>query len=267
MKTVSVRPLLLSSRAASISTRWPFHEVSRAARSTIRSSGCDLPFGAQLLDPRHMHGAGREKLEVGAARNDLDRAGRPGIMLGDQVAGIARVGDHQVAACHHGIVVEFHGALAAVAAVERRGERHVGQARGSERHPGRRPRARMDDAGALEADEPGELAHVQGHGQRVLGVGRKRDPDAAPGLEFADQPPARGRDQGPGAGVGQGARDVDGRAFGPAGVQRGNDLQHRAAGERAAASARRETRELAASGPTVFGHAVPAPFPSDRPTL
>ena len=85
----------------------------------------------------------------------------------------------------------------------------------------------MDQLHPLLLAEPRELADVEEHRDRVLGGGRKRQPDPALGLQFGDEAPALGGDQRAGAGIGQPLGDVDGSAFGSAGFQLGDDLQDR----------------------------------------
>ena len=84
----------------------------------------------------------------------------------------------------------------------------------------------------------GEAAHVEQHRERVLGRRRKRHPDAALGLQLADEAPALGRDERPGAGMGEALGDVDGRSLRPARLEFGDDLQDRPARQRVK---RRET--------------------------
>ena len=61
-----------------------------------------------------------------------------------------------------------------------------------------------------------------------LRAGRKRQPDAALGLQLADQPPALGRDQRARADLGKPRGDIDRRALGAAGIELRDDLQDRA---------------------------------------
>ena len=75
-------------------------------------------------------------------------------------------------------------------------------------------------------------AHVEQHGERVLGRRRKGDPDAALGLQLADEPPALGRDQRAGAGMDQALGDVDGGALRAARLEFGDDLKDRPARQR-----------------------------------
>jgi hypothetical protein len=90
----------------------------------------------------------------------------------------------------------------------------------------------VDEVDPLLLAEQRELADVEQHGERVLGRGRKRQPDAALGLQLGDQPAALGRDQRARADLGQPRGDVDGRALGAAGLELRDDLQHGAPGER-----------------------------------
>ena len=85
----------------------------------------------------------------------------------------------------------------------------------------------MDDRNVLVVAERRQPPDIQHHRERVLGRRRKREPDPALGLEFADEPAALRGDEGARAGMGEARRDVDGRALGAAGLEFGDNLQDR----------------------------------------
>ncbi len=87
----------------------------------------------------------------------------------------------------------------------------------------------MDDVDRLPADQPRERIGVQHHAGRVLRGGRERQPFAALRLQLAHEAAALRRHQRAGAERGQRLGDVDRRAFRPAGLELGDELEDGAA--------------------------------------
>ena len=76
--------LPFSRRAASISTFWPFHAVSRAATSTTRSCGATPQASRSRATRARSTGPGENAGEIRAARNDAQSVARAGIESRDQ---------------------------------------------------------------------------------------------------------------------------------------------------------------------------------------
>jgi hypothetical protein len=95
----------------------------------------------------------------------------------------------------------------------------------------------VNEIDALLDDEPGQPSHVQRHRQRILRRGRKGRQQTADRLQLARQATAFGGHQRARAGPHESGGDVDGRPFGAARVEPGNDLEDRAAGQRGALGA------------------------------
>ena len=83
----------------------------------------------------------------------------------------------------------------------------------------------MDQRHLLLVTDPGELAHVEEHGEGILRPRGEGNPDAALGLELAHETAALGRHQGPGARMDEALGDIHRGALRPAGLELGNDLQ------------------------------------------
>jgi hypothetical protein len=89
----------------------------------------------------------------------------------------------------------------------------------------------MHEGYALIPAQPRQAPDVEEHLERVLGRGRKSGPDAALGLQLADEAAAlAGNERAPAYGHESG-RDINGRALGAARLELGNDLQDRAPGK------------------------------------
>ena len=80
-------------------------------------------------------------------------------------------------------------------------------------------------------DQIDKPAPIGEHGERVFRLRRKRVPNPAFRLEFAHQSPAEARNEGPCADGSKGGSDFDGRLFGAAASQFGDDLENGAAGQ------------------------------------
>lgn len=90
----------------------------------------------------------------------------------------------------------------------------------------------MHDVDVLARDQGGEAAHVGGHRHRVFTGGRKGVKLAAERLQFADEPPAFGRDQRARAGLHQGFGDFQRRALRASRIEIGDDLEDGLADDR-----------------------------------
>jgi pimeloyl-ACP methyl ester carboxylesterase len=105
----------------------------------------------------------------------------------------------------------------------------VARAAASATQAGARERA-WTMATLLLADDRGRAAGtLSSIDSGFLVAAGKGQPDAALGLQLADQPPALGGHQRPRAGPRQRLGNVDGRALGPARLEIGDDLEHGAA--------------------------------------
>ena len=87
---------------------------------------------------------------------------------------------------------------------------------------------RPETGAAPNTTVPGKPDRIEGQGERVLRAGWKGSPDAALGLQFADQAAALGRHESTGATFGERCRDIDGCTFSPSRIQLRDDLQDRA---------------------------------------
>ena len=157
------------------------------------------PRVAQPPHPRRIDRPRREAPEIDAAIDDGNAFACLRISLGYVLGGEGRIGDDDIAAGHHRIVIELDRRAPGIDAVKGRDQRHAGAPRRGERHPGRRARAGVNEIDTLGPDEMRESRHIGGHGERVLGRGGEADRDPALRLQFADQPAAFGSDKGAGA--------------------------------------------------------------------
>ena len=112
----------------------------------------------------------------------------------------------------------------------------------------------MDQGRAVLVRDAGETPNVQRHRERVLGTGRKRDPNPTFGLKLANKPATFGRNQRPRAYRHEACRDIDCGALGPARLEIGNNLQDRAPCQRMGA---RGQGRRAGSRRTIHGYRKP----------
>ena len=178
-----------------------------------------------------MHGANVEHIGVDAARHDGDSLARHAEALNDRRCRIARRRDDPVAARK---IADLLGKLPG-------GRRHIGQGGDQPDRHRLRPRAtrcraadalRVDDVDALGPDEVLEQAVVAAERERIDGVGCKRNPFAAMGLEIGNERPFAAGHESAGAGLQQHLGDVEGGAGVGLLAQRRHDLQDGGAGKR-----------------------------------
>ncbi len=148
---------------------------------------------------------------------------------------------------HHRIVIKLERAAARIGAVIGGHESDARPPRRAIGDPGRGARAGMDQCHALPPEDFGELSLIERHRQGILGLGRKRQPKAAFGLQFRNEPPAGAGDEGPRAALGERRSNVD-DLLGPVGAEHGHDLQDRLPGQRMLAGLRPDGSALALPG-------------------
>ena len=106
----------------------------------------------------------------------------------------------------------------------------------------------MHEVDPLRGDDALKAAHVERHGERILGRRRKLDEEAADRLQFAGQLAGIAGDQRPRAGLRQRRGDRERRPFVAAGVDGRDDLEDRPAGERRVRSAAERSERVDAHG-------------------
>ena len=177
----------------------PFGEPSRQEQRHARIVG-DAPALPDRRNPRRRHRHWIEFGKVHAARDRDDP------VLGNPVLGLymrrdpVRIGDHEVAFRHHGIIGPLQPCLARIGAMIGGHEGHTCRLGGPIGAPGWRAGPGMHKADPLAGDQAFQLALVQLQRDRVLRFGIHPEQLAAQRREFIFQPAAFAGQQGPAAG-------------------------------------------------------------------